>query len=252
VRVRRANDPLRWWTWLLVSFLLGTSPAAGETITVFAAASLTEPFRSIGTDFEAAHAGTRVELNFAGSSTLVRQITEGAPADVFASADEENMQKAVAAGEVAGSAQIFARNRLAIIVTKGNPKHVAGLADLARPGMTIALAAPAVPVGRYAAEAFAKAGVGVPAASNEADVKAIVTRVSLGEADAGVVYTTDVAAGGRTIEAVRIPDAHNVLARYPIATLKRAPNEAGARAFVAHVLSASGREALTRAGFIAP
>jgi molybdate transport system substrate-binding protein len=238
--------------WVIVSILLGASAAAAETVTVFAAASLTEAFRSMGRDFEAAHSGTTVEFNFASSSTLARQIVEGAPADVFASADEENMQRATAAGEIADTAQVFARNRLAIIVTRGNPKHVTGLADLGRPGMTIALAAPAVPVGRYAAEAFAKAGVPVPAGSNEADVKAVVTRVSMGEADAGVVYTTDVAAGGDRIEAVSIPDAHNVLARYPIAALKRAPNGAGARAFVAHVLSPAGRRALTGSGFLAP
>jgi len=220
--------------------LLAASTAGAESVTVFAAASLTEPFRTIGKDFEAAHPGTKVEFNFAGSSTLVRQIVEAAPADVFASADEENMQKAVDAGDVAGMPQVFARNRLAIIVPKGNPKHVTGLADLARPGMTIALAAPAVPVGRYAAEAFAKAGVPAPAGSNEADVKAVVTRVSLDEADAGVVYTTDAAAGGEKVETVAIPDGHNVVARYPIATLKGAPNPAGARAFVAYVLSPPG------------
>ena len=241
-----------WVSLWLAPILLGSSLAFAETITVFAAASLTEAFRSIGKDFEAAHSGTKIEFNFAGSSTLVRQITEGAPADVFASADEQNMEKAVAAGEIAGAAQVFARNRLAIIVPKGNPKQVTSLADLGRPGMTITLAAPAVPVGRYAAEAFAKAGVPVPTGSNEADVKAVVTRVAMGEADAGVVYTTDVAAGGNTVEGVTIPDAHNVVARYPIASLKRAPNQAGAQAFVAYVLSPDGRRALTAAGFLAP
>jgi molybdate transport system substrate-binding protein len=248
----RRDGTAAWWTCALASILLGASVAAAETVTVFAAASLTEAFRTLGRDFEAAHAGAKVEFNFASSSTLARQIVEGAPADVFVSADEENMQKATAAGEVAGTPQVFARNRLAIIVTRGNPRHVTGLADLGRPGLTIALAAPAVPVGRYAAEAFAKAGVPVPAGSNEADVKAVVTRVSMGEADAGVVYTTDVAAGGDRIEAVSIPDAHNVLARYPIAATKHAPNEAGARAFVAHVLSPAGRRVLTAAGFLAP
>src|SRR5262249_6063377 len=165
---------------------------------------------------------------------------------------EDNMQKVVDAGEVNGAAQVFARNRLAIIVTKGNPKHVKGLADLGHPGMTIALAAPAVPVGRYAAEAFAKAGVPTPAGSNEADVKAVVPRVAMGEADAGVVYTTDAGAGGDKIEAVAIPDAQNVLARYPIATLKHGANAAGARDFVAYVLSPAGLRALTGSGVLAP
>jgi len=228
------------------------SRARAETITVFAAASLTEALRTIGKDFETAHPGMNVEFNFAGSSTLARQITEGARADVFASADEENMKKAVDAGVVAGAPRAFVGNRLAIIVPRGNPKHVSGLADLARRGMVVSLAAPAVPVGHYATESFGKAGVPVPDASTEADVKAVVTRVAMGEADAGVVYVTDVAAGGDEVEAVAIPDAHNVAARYPIATLKDAPNATGAQAFVAHVLSPAGPSVLQRAGFLAP
>jgi molybdate transport system substrate-binding protein len=232
--------------------LLAASSVGAETVTVFAAASLTEAFKTIGKDFEAAHPGTKVELNFASSSTLARQIVEGAPADVFTSADEENMQKVVAAGDVAGEPQPFARNRLAIIVPKGNPKHLAGLADLARTGLTIGVAAPPVPVGRYALEAFKKAGVTAPAGTNEADVKAVVTRVAMGEADAGVVYTTDIAAGGDKVEGVAIPDAHNVLSRYPIATLKGAPNAAGARAFVTYVLSPPAQHVLAGSGFLAP
>jgi molybdate transport system substrate-binding protein len=226
--------------------------ARAETVTVFAAASLTEAFRTIGKDLETAHPGTKVDFNFASSSTLARQLVEGAPADVFASADEENMKKVVDAGDVAGAPQPFVANRLAIIVPRGNPKHVKGLADLARKGMTISLAAPAVPVGHYATEAFGKAGVPVPNASNEADVKAVVTRVSMGEADAGVAYATDVAAVADKVEAVAIPDAHNVTARYPIATLKHASNASGARAFVAYVLSPPGQRVLTRAGFLTP
>jgi molybdate transport system substrate-binding protein len=230
--------------------MLATWSARADMVTVFAAASLTEPFRTIAKTFETAHAGTKVEINFAGSSTLARQIAEGAPADVFASADEESMQKV--AGDVAGATQVFARNRLAIVVSKGNPKHVTGLADLGRAGMTIALAAPAVPVGRYALEAFAKAGVPAPAGSNEADVKAVVTRVAMGEADAGVVYATDVNPGVGKIEGVTIPHAHNVLARYPIATLKSAPNAARAREFVAYVLSPPAQRVLAESGFVAP
>jgi molybdate transport system substrate-binding protein len=242
----RHIGPVAW----LVGCMLVASSGAAETVTVFAAASLTDAFRTIGKDFEASHPGTKVELNFAGSSTLVRQIVEGAPADVFASADEESMQRA--AGEVAGGTQVFARNRLAIIVPKGNPNRVTGLADLGRDGTTVALAAPAVPAGRYAIEAFGKAGVAVPAGSHEADVKAVVTRVATGEADAGIVYATDVVAGGAHIEAVAVPDAHNVLARYPIAVMKSAKDAAAAQAFVAHVLSASGQRMLAVAGFLAP
>ena len=244
--------PSRRWPRIVALLLLTASSVRAETVAVFAAASLTDAFRTIGKDFETAHPRATVDFNFAGSSTLVRQIVEGAPADVFASADEENMQKLVAAGDVVGAPQVFVRNRLAIIVPAGNPKHVAALADLGRSGMTIALAAPAVPVGRYALEAFGKAGVTAPAGSNEADVKAVVTRVSMGEADAGIVYATDVAAGGAKVEGVAIPDAHNVVARYPIATLKGAPNAAGARDFVAYVLSAPAQRVLAGAGFLAP
>jgi molybdate transport system substrate-binding protein len=237
---------------LLGLWMLGGSPACGATVSVFAAASLTEAFRTIGKDFEAAHPGAKIEFNFAGSSTLARQIVEGAPADVFASADDENMSKVVDAGDVAGTPERFVRNRLAIIVPRGNPNHVKSLADLARPGLVISLAAPGVPVGRYAAEAFAKANTPVPDASREADVKAVVTRVSMGEADGGIVYVTDVAAGGDKVEAVSIPEAQKVLASYPIAVLKGAPNAPGAGDFVAYVLSPPGQRVLAASGFLPP
>jgi molybdate transport system substrate-binding protein len=246
VRSHRALWVLLGWT------VLGASSAWAATVSVFAAASLTEAFRTIANDFEAAHPGTKVEFNFAGSSTLARQIVEGAPADVFASADDENMKKVVDAGEVAGAPKSFVHNRLAIIVQRGNPKHVKSLADLAHPGMTISLAAPGVPVGRYAAEAFAKAKTPVPDASREADVKAVVTRVSMGEADAGVVYVTDVTAGGDKVEAVSIEEAQNIVASYPIAQLKGAPNAAGAQDFIAYVLSPPGQRVLTSSGFLPP
>jgi molybdate transport system substrate-binding protein len=245
----------RWAVFGLLIFgsvILAASAARGATVSVFAAASLTEAFRTIGKDFEAAHPGTKVEFNFAGSSTLARQIIEGAPADVFASADDENMKKVVDAGDVAGVPRPFVHNRLAIIVARGNPQRIQGLADLARAGLTISLAAPGVPVGRYAAEAFAKAKTPVPDASREADVKAVVTRVSMGEADGGVVYTTDVTAGGDKVEAVPIPEAQNVVASYPIAQLKDAPNATGARDFVAYVLSPAGQRVLASSGFLPP
>jgi molybdate transport system substrate-binding protein len=240
---------MRSWLAVLAAIAVTATPVCSETVTVLAAASLTEAFKKLGKDFEAAHAGMKVEFNFAGSSTLARQIMEGAPADVFASADEENMEKVRAQ---VSSPQIFASNRLAIIVPKGNPKKVTGLADLAKPGLKVSLAAPVVPVGRYAREAFAKAGVAVPESSSEIDVKAVVTRVSMGEADAGVVYTTDVAAAGDKAEGVAIPDAQNVRAKYPIATVRASKNEKGALALVRYVLSPEGRKILTAAGFLAP
>lgn len=239
-------------TAVLVSILLAASTAGASTVTVFAAASLTEAFRAISQDFEAAYPGTKVEFNFAGSTTLARQIVAGALADVFASADEESMRKAAAAGGIAGAPQVFARDRLVIIVPRGNPKRVTGLADLARADMTVALAAPAVAVGRDAREAFGKVGVPAPAGRSATDAKAVVTRVATGEADAGVAYATDASAGEGKVDAVAIPDAQNVVVRYPIATLKAAPNAAGARAFVAYVQSPSGQRVLEHAGFLAP
>jgi len=239
----------RRWLGVVTVLALVATTARAETVTVFAAASLTGAFKTIGKEFEAAHPGTKVEFNFAGSSTLVRQITEGAPADVFASADEENMEKVRA---LVASPQIFAGNRLAIIVGKGNPKKVANVADLGKPGLTVSLAAPVVPIGRYAREVFAKAGVAVPESSSEVDVRAVATRVAMGEADAGIVYTTDVAAGGEKVEGVAIPDALNVRAKYPIATVKASKNEKGALAFVRYVLSPEGKKILVAAGFLAP
>ena len=252
VRLLCATGPIPLVQAACVAAILAGSAAWGATLTVFAAASLTEAFRTIGRDFEAAHPGTKVEFNFAGSSTLARQIIEGAPADVFASADDENMKKVADAGDVAGTPKPFAHNRLVVIVPRGNPKQVKSLADLSRQGMTVSLAAPAVPVGKYAAEAFAKAGATVPEASREADVKGVVTRVSMGEADAGVVYVTDVAPVKDTLETVSIPDAQNVVASYPIAELKAAPDAAGAREFVAYVLSQPGQGVLADAGFLPP
>jgi molybdate transport system substrate-binding protein len=220
------------------------------TVRVFAAASLTAAFQRVAGAFEKAHPGVRVELNFAGSQTLVQQIQQGAPADVFASADEVNMQKLVASGEVAGAPQLFAHNALQVVVAAGNPKHIAGLTDLAKPGLTIALCGPTVPCGRYAGEAFGKAGLAVPAASQELDVKAVVTKVALGEADAGVVYVTDARAAGSKVEGVDIPEAFNVVARYPIAALKSPPNPTAAAEFVAFVLSPEGQQVLATFGFL--
>ena len=221
-------------------------------MSVFAAASLTDAFKAIAATFQQAHPETAVQFNFASSSLLAQQIGEGAPADVFASADETNMQKAADAGELARPAQIFAQNRLVVAVPAGNPKHIASLADLTKGGLTLALAAPQVPAGRYAAEAFAKAGLQVPVASQEIDVRAVLNKVALNEADAGIVYATDIRAAGGKVEAVPIPDEHNVTARYPIAVLKHAADPQNAAAFVDFVLSAAGRAALTQFGFLPP
>lgn len=221
--------------------------------TVFAAASLTESLEQIGRAFEAGHPGSEIVFNFGSSSSLATQIVEGnGIADVFASADGATMGKVEAAGLIDGSPTTFARNRLQIVVGAGNPLKITGLADLARRGLKVVLAAAQVPVGRYGAEALAKAGVEVEPVSLEADVKAVLTKVALGEADAGIVYATDVAAAGSTVEGVDIPDAHNVVATYPIAPIHNAGNPSLATAFVDYVLSDEGRRVLLDHGFLAP
>jgi molybdate transport system substrate-binding protein len=230
----------------------GGQAADQSKLNVFAAASLTASFRAIAAAFEAAHPGTTVALNLAGSPTLVQQIREGAPADVFAAADEANMQKLVDAGAVAGTPQIFARNLLQIAVAKGNPLHIAGLADLVRPGLVVVLCGETVPCGHYTVEAFGKAGLTPPAGSREPDVKAVVTKVGLGEADAGVVYVTDVRGASDRLEGVGLPTAHNVDARYPIAALRDAAHADATRAFIAFVLSDPGRKILGDYGFLPP
>jgi len=219
-------------------------------VTVFAAASLAAAFQSIGSAVGGAN--RRPEFSFAGSSTLVAQIQQGAPADVFASADLPNMQKLVDGGLVGGSPRVFAINRLQIVVAAGNPKRITSLADLGRPGLVVVLCAPAVPCGRYAGQALQRAGVSVVPASQETDVKAVVSKVALGEADAGIVYVTDVKAGGVSVQGIVIPDNQNVVARYPIAVMKSAHDGPAAQAFVDFVLSPEGQRILDSFGFGGP
>jgi molybdate transport system substrate-binding protein len=225
--------------------------ALSGTITVFAASSLTAAYTAISKDFQSSHPGTMVKLIPGGSSTLVAQIQQGAIGDVFASADQPNMQKAVDAGLVAGSPSIFAHNRLEIVVAAGNPKHIAGLSDLARSGLLVILCAPAVPCGRYATQALRNAAVTVKPASQETDVKAVVSKVALGEADAGIVYVTDIEAGGAAVQGVEIPVGQNVVADYPVAVLKDSQNPPLAKAFVSYLLGA-GQPTLARYGFTGP
>jgi molybdate transport system substrate-binding protein len=229
-----------------------TRPKATGNLTVFAAASLTESFTEIGKAFETANPGAKVTFNFAASSALVTQIDEGAPADVFASADEANMKKLTDARANAGAPVTFAKNKLTIIVGKGNPRKIASVKDLADPDQIVVTAAPQVPIGAYAQQVFTKAGITVTPKSLEENVKAVVTKVTAGEADAGIVYTTDVKAAGDLAEGVAIPDDLNVIAVYPVAAIKAAPNAAAAQAFIAYLSSSAGQATLAEHGFAAP
>jgi len=191
-----------------------------------------------------------VQFNFAGSSTLVTQIEQGAAADVFASADTTNMDKLKADLFTTSKPQVFAHNKLAIVVAVGNPKGITGLADLAKPGVIYITAAPTVPAGKYALQILANAGVKVTPKSLETDVKSVVSKVELGEADAGIVYTTDVTAAGNKVQGVSIPDAVNVVATYPIAQVKGTKNSNLGNAFISYVLSAEGQAKLQSFGFL--
>jgi molybdate transport system substrate-binding protein len=226
-------------------------PVAG-TINVFAAASLTAGFRDEGKAFQAKHPKATVQFNFAGSAALVSQINLGAPADVFASADRPNMDKVVATAGTGSQPVNFATNKLQIVVGSGNPKGVKGLADLANAGTVVLLCAPAVPCGSYANQALAKAGVRVTAKSQEQDVNAVVSKVALGEADAGIVYVTDVKAAGNRVQGVDIPDDQNVAASYPVATVRGGSNPAGGQAFVDFLLTPAGQGILASYGFSKP
>jgi molybdate transport system substrate-binding protein len=191
-----------------------------------------------------------VQFNFAGTPTLVTQIEQGAAADVFASADTTNMDKLTADGFTSGNSQVFAHNKLEIVVGAGNPKHITGLADLAKPGVIYITEAATVPAGKYALQSLASAGVKVTPKSLETDVKSVVSKIELGEADAGIVYVTDVKAAGSTVAGVPIPDSVNVIATYPIVAIKGTPNLDVADTFIAYVLSADGQAMLQSFGFL--
>lgn len=230
------------------------------TLKVFAAASLTEAFKTIEKKFHAAHSTITVTFNFAGSQALVQQLKNGAPDDVFASADQTNMTNATTNGLVSDS-QVFARNKLVLIAPANNSK-VTSLKDLATKGIKIDVAAPTVPAGKYARQVLDKMGkspnygaayesaVKGNFVSQEDNVKAVVTKVQLGEADAGFVYLTDVTAKTATqVKEITIPDDFNVVAEYPIAVTKNSQDVAAAKTFVAYVLSSEGQAILQKARF---
>lgn len=245
---------------------LAAAPATSAPmgpLAVFAAASLTDAFEELGTAFETTYPGAEITYNFAGSQQLAAQLSEGAPADVFASANIRQMEVATEGGRiVSGTAQAFARNRLVVITPSDNPAGIATLQDLAQPGLKLILADRAVPVGQYSLDVLAKASalpgyteaysptVLANVVSYEENVRSVLTKVALGEGDAGIVYTTDAALAADQLRQIAIPDALNTIASYPIAPVADSANPALAEAFIAFVLSPDGQAILAKYGFI--
>jgi molybdate transport system substrate-binding protein len=226
-----------------------TTAGLSGNLTVLAAASLSESFKELGTAFEGKHPGTKVIFSFDASSALATQANNGAPADLFASADQNNMKKVTDAGNAADP-KVFAHNKLAVIVAKGNPKKLTGLADFGKPSVSFVLCAPEVPCGKYGAEALGKAGVKAKPKSFETNVKGVVTKVTGGEVDAGIGYVTDAKAAA-SAEGIDIADQYNVVAEYPVAVLKQAPNSNLAYAFLDYLLGPEAQAVLAKYGFAA-
>jgi molybdate transport system substrate-binding protein len=242
-----------------------SSTIAAGTLNVFAAASLTDALEEIANAFEAANPSVSVAYNFAGSQQLAAQINEGAPADVFASANRTQMQAAIDGGRIDhGSEQTFVRNQLVVITPSDNPAGIETLRDLANPGLRLIVSDAVVPVGQYSLDFLAKASalpeytasysptVLANVVSYEDNVRSVLTKVALGEGDAGIVYTTDAALDGDKVVQIAIPDELNTIADYPIAPLNDSPNAALAEAFIAYLLSPEGQAVLTRYGFLSP
>ncbi len=228
-----------------------SSAALSGTVNVSAASSLTEAFTTIATHFEAANPGVKVTLNFGASSDLANSINQGAPADVFASASPKNMQQVSGAGG-ASAATNFVKNFMEIAVPPNNPAGITGVADLAKKGVKVALCAAQVPCGKTAAQVFTNAKITVKPVTLEQNVKSTLTKVELGEVDAGVVYVTDVKAAGSKVKGIVIPADIDASTEYPIAALAKAANATGATAFVAYVLSPAAQTVLAAAGFEKP
>ncbi|MDI3331486.1 MAG: molybdate ABC transporter substrate-binding protein [Micrococcus sp.] len=226
--------------------------AGDVTLTVFAAASLADAFEEIGERFEVEHPGVEVRFNVAGSSSLAQQIRAGAPADVFASADEPTMDRAVEADAVSGSPRPFATNVLALVTPPDNPAGIASLQDAAAEGVDLVVCAPQVPCGAATATLAADAGLALAPVSEESSVTDVLGKVTSGEADAGLVYATDAAAAGDAVHAVRLERAGSAVNTYPIAALAHSEHRELAEAFVEFVLGAPGRQVLRDDGFGAP
>jgi molybdate transport system substrate-binding protein len=243
---------------------VAVAPAIQGTLTVFAAASLTSAFNQMKAAIESANPGTKVNVNFAGSQVLRTQLSQGAKADIFASADTVNMDGAISDGSIEGKPIVFAHNKLAVVVPASNAK-VATLQDLAKPGIKFIIEQASVPAGNYSRQALTKlsadpafgsdfsAKVLANVVSQETDVKAVLSRIQLGEADAGMLYVSDIAtAQAGTVKSIAIPDQFNVIADYPLAVVKGAPNPSGAQAFVKYVLAPSGGQAILQKSGLVP
>ncbi|CAM3993639.1 molybdate ABC transporter substrate-binding protein [Smaragdicoccus niigatensis] len=229
-----------------------TSATPPAHLTVFAASSLKKTFTELGTQFEKDHPGSKVDFSFAGSSDLVSQLTNGAPADVFASADTKNMDKVKAASLLVGEPTNFAKNTLVIVTAPGNPKNITSFADLANPDLLVVECAPQVPCGSAAQKVETATGVDVKPVSEEQNVSDVLNKVTTGQADAGLVYVTDAKGAGDKVFTVEFPEAKDAVNTYPICLLTNSKNKEAADEFIELVTGPVGQDVLAKAGFAKP
>ena len=230
----------------------GSNTQETTTLDVYAASSLATPFADAGLAYEKAHPGVKVQFNFGASSDLARFVQEGAPADVFASADMSKMDRVESKGLLDSPPVIFATNYLEIIVEKGNPLNISSLQDLENLDLVFVTTSPDVPIGKYTAEVLKKAGVSITPDSLESNVKGIMLKVASGEADAAIVYHSEVIASDGQVEGVEILAEFNIVAKYPIGIIKNSANKKQAQGFVDFLLSTAGQTLLTQYGFGLP